>query len=247
MKLKLYFLLNLCITLQYFGGLRGQGGDQNLTVEVDKEDVKRMRELLRESREGLGFIDAQIFGRVEEEKEGNVSEIVEESTKSDEKVAKSSEKASETFEMTQDEKVDLLTMMQRTSEVVKRTTEKVQKGENGKEKVEKAPETLRISKMQTRLKERTDSVEEIPDRPSEEVIKDIYMKKRQKRKPSDRAYVPVKNRYVYRMMELFHNEGSKHDNLLRLDFIRRVGLGVMDQSCTTSEYGISVPSNTYNG
>ena len=209
--------MNLCINLQYFGGLRGQSGDLNLTVEVDEEDAKRTRELLRESREGLGFIDAQIFGSVEEEKEGNVSEIVEESTKSDEKVAKSSEKASETFEMTQDEKVDLLAMVQRTSEVVKRTTETVQKGEIAKEKVEKASETSRTSKIQNKLKERTGSVEELPDRPSEEVIKDIYMKKRQKRKPSDRAYVPVKNRYVYRMMELFHNAGSKHDNLLRLD------------------------------
>ena len=108
--------------------------------------------------------------------------------------------------MTQDEKVDLLAMVQRTSEVVKRTTETVQKGENAQEMVEKAPETSRTSKIQPRLKERTDSVEELPDRPSEEVIKDIYMKKRQMRKHSDRAYVPVKNRYVYRMMELFHNQ-----------------------------------------
>ena len=99
--------MNLCITLQYFGGLRGQSSNQNWTVEVDEEDAKRTRELLRESREGLRFIDAQIFGSVEGEEVGKVSKNVEESTESDEKVAKSSEKASETFEMTKDEKVFL--------------------------------------------------------------------------------------------------------------------------------------------
>merc|ERR1712012_1245394 len=54
---------------QYFGGLRGQRGDHNWTVEVDEEDAKATRELLRESKEGLGFIDAQIFGSVEKEEE----------------------------------------------------------------------------------------------------------------------------------------------------------------------------------
>ena len=76
-----------------------------MTVEVDVEDTKSARDLFRDSREGLGFIDEQIFGRetgdkLEEKKVFEDTKKVEKTTKSDQRTPKTSEKTQKTVKNT---------------------------------------------------------------------------------------------------------------------------------------------------
>ena len=73
-----------------------------MTVEVDVEDTKSARDLFRDSREGLGFIDAQIFGSEAGDKleEKRASEKVFEDTKKVEKISKSEQRTPKTVKNT---------------------------------------------------------------------------------------------------------------------------------------------------
>ena len=73
-----------------------------MTVEVDVEDTKSARDLFRDSREGLGFIDEQIFGSEAGDKleEKRASEKVFEDTKKVEKISKSEQRTPKTVKNT---------------------------------------------------------------------------------------------------------------------------------------------------
>jgi hypothetical protein len=51
------------IDRQYFGNLEGNLSDVDQRIEVDEEEAKKTRELVRVSTTDLGYIDAQMFGQ----------------------------------------------------------------------------------------------------------------------------------------------------------------------------------------
>ena len=164
-----------------------------MTVEVDAEDAERTRDLVRDSREGLGFIDAQIFGSGSEEMKA--SEKVDKDPGKVENITKPVKNMAKTGDVTQKTAEETPEIVEWTKEILKTTSEKVKKAENASAMLEKpsaSPQkTSPTSKIPPTLREGK-SPERLPEYE--------FVKGRQNMRASDRAYTPVKNRYRVTMV-----------------------------------------------